>query len=358
MKVIDLFPDCTKDGCTDAKKGKSHKHILAKQQELLDSKERFIALVGGYGSAKTTQVCVLGHLLSMAIPGNRGIIVRRSLPKLHDSTQRIFLEVLQRSGEAFQTREMRDGWPGRIIYPNGSEVFFRETRDLGRFLGPEYGWFYIDEAQEEPEKTFRDLVGRLRLPVARHYLRGIITTNPPHSRHWIAKRWPEEGTRVEAVKLRDKEVRKISYRMIRSSTYDNPFLSSDYVAGILESNTPSEAKRIIEGYYGFQQDGKPVYTMFDFFRNVADPPTRMMTLYRVWDFGFHCPAVLWSQMFKCKFNSVHWNVLHEYIGTDIEAIPYGREVLDETKGAFKDIPPTLILEGGDTAGAQVSDKGL
>jgi len=36
----------------------------------------------------------LGHLLSVTVPGNRGVIIRRSYPKLHDSIQRIFLEVV------------------------------------------------------------------------------------------------------------------------------------------------------------------------------------------------------------------------------------------------------------------------
>lgn len=361
MLTSELFPpcraapECPVEGCTI--KRENHRHVLPKQQELLTSPEKFIALVGGYGSAKTLGASVLGHLLSISIPGNMGIVLRRSLPKLHDSTERIYLEVLQRSGVDFKAREMRDGWPGRIIYSNGSEVVFRETKDLGRFLGPEYGWFYIDEAQEEPEKTFNDLIGRLRLPRAAKYLKGIIGTNPPQRTHWIARKFPKPGVWSAQTKLKNGKVITSTYRMIQSSTYENPFLSDGYIAGILENNTEAEARRIIEGYYGFVQEGTAVYTKFNPIVNVGEPKTYKMTLYRVWDFGFHQPAVLYSQIFRCAKGGVHMNVLHETEHANLEAESLAEIVIPETSLMFPDLPKHLVMDGGDAAGAQVSDKG-
>jgi hypothetical protein len=361
MKIEDLFPpcepapNCPVKGCTNKKP--KHRHVLPQQKEFLDSREKFVALIGGYGSAKTLAVSVLGHLLSVAVPGNMGIVLRRSLPKLHDSTERIFLEVLQRSGVSYKAREMRDGWPGRIIYSNGSEVVFRETKDLGRFLGPEYGWFEIDEAQEEPEKTFNDLVGRLRLPRAAKYLRGIIATNPPSRNHWIAKKFPKPGAWSTQTRLKNGNIVTSTYRMIQSSTYDNPFLSDGYIADILANNSESEARRIIEGFYGFVQDGPPVYPVFNPIKHVGEPKTYKMTLYRVWDFGFHQPAVLYGQIFRCSKNGVHANVLHETEESNIEAEALADVVIPETKQMFPELPPQLIMDGGDAAGAQVSDKG-
>lgn len=355
--VASLFPLCTPSIFPECKQKGNHNHILPQQQELLDSTERFIACVGGYGSAKTLAICVMAHLLSVSIPGNMGIVVRRSLPKLHDSTERIFLEVIERSGEQVHYREMRDGWPHRIIYANGSEVYFRETKDLGRFLGPEYGWFYIDEAQEEPEKTFKDLIGRLRLPRASKYLRGFIATNPPSNQHWIAKVWPKPGSWKDTISIRGGQKITTSWRMIRSSTYDNPFLRPDYVASLLQQNSPDEAKRIIEGHYGFVREGDPVYPTFDFFKHVGDPPTRYMTLYRVWDFGFECPACSWSQIFRCKKQNLHMITLQELMGSNLESEAFATQVIKTTKDSFPDIPISLIIDGGDAAGAQVNEHG-
>lgn len=352
--VSDLFPPCSDSMCPQA--GSIHKHILPLQQEFLDSTEKFIALIGGYGSGKTLPICIMGHLLSVSIPGNRGIVLRRSLPKLHDSTERIYLEVLKRSGVSYVQRENRDGWPHRLIYANGSEVVFRETTDLGRFLGPEYGWFYIDEAQEEPEKTFKDLVGRLRLPRASKYLRGMIATNPPSSQHWIAQTWPKVGTTKKTVVVRGKPITS-TFRMIRSSTVDNPHLDAQYIAGLMTTHTAAEVKRIIQGNYGFSADGRPVYPKFDELKHLADPPCYPMTIFRTWDFGYRMPAVTWSQIYKCKESSWHMNVLYELESPSIETENLADQVLDITSKVFPEPARHMIIDGGDTAGAQVNEKG-
>lgn len=355
MRVIDLFPYCSNSECPDNKKGK-HKHVLPRQQEILDSQEKFVAAVGGYGSGKTLAICITAHLLCVSIPGNRGIVLRRSLPKLHDSTERIYLEVLRRSGVAFKARENRDGWPHRIIYGNGSEVTFRETKDLGRFLGPEYGWFYIDEAQEEPEKTFKDLVGRLRLPRAAQHLRGFIATNPPNNRHWIARYWPRPGAYKRTMVVRDKPVVE-TWRMIRSSTVENPHLDPSYVAGLIATHTPQEVQRIIHGQYGFTSEGEPVYKLFDETKHVADPKIFHMQTYRVWDFGYNQPAVLWSQIFRCKHQSLHLNVLWELEEAKLESEELAKKSIELTNRVFPPPLSNMIVDGGDTAGAQVNEKG-
>lgn len=369
MRVSDLFPPCTRESCPD--KGTVHKHVLQVQQQIIDSQARFFAAVGGYGSGKTLGACVLGNLLSFAIPGNMGIVLRKSLPKLHDSTERIYLQALERlqdeTGISVHFREMRDGFPHRIIYENGSEVLFRPTTDPGRFLGPEYGWFYLNEAQEEPEKMFKDLSGRLRLPLAAKYLKGIIDTNPPHQTHWIAKMFPREGTWEKEYVIDGKLIRT-TWEMRRSSTKMNPFLDPEYVAGLMATHDPNEVKKIIEGFYGFSYEGRPVFPQFRFERHVSDPEVKPMTLIRVWDFGFHNPACTWHQMFKCKEGNLHWTVLHEYVPHELTAEQFAlsvdpitgspRGVLEETRVMFGEkIPLSMILDGGDAAGAQVTDKG-
>jgi hypothetical protein len=364
VQLADLFPPCLKESCDrpdpiPTEDGR-HRHLLPTQRRLFESNAKYIALVGGYGSGKTLPACIKGHLLSISIPGNMGIVLRRSIPKLHDATERIYLEVVTRwadlTGTHVEYRESRDGWPHRLVYPNGSEVVFRETKDLGRFLGPEYGWFLLDEAQEEPEKTFKDLMGRLRLPRASEYLTGILCTNPPHKLHWIAKRFPREGawTTTELVEGKDVHTR---WEMIQSSTLGNPFLDPEYVAGLLGSHTADEIKRIVHGYYGVAYDGRPVLSQFDYTKHVASIPTRLMTLYRVWDFGYHHPATTWHQMFWCEKKKLHWVVLHEYGGRDIYAEQYAALVLAVTKQVFPEIPPQLVVDGGDFAGTQGTDAG-
>lgn len=116
---------------------KGKRVLLPHQRELIESPERYVAFVGGYGSGKTLAAAILGVLLSVQIPGNVGVIARRSYSKLHDSTLRMFLEVLERVDLGnVQYRDSFRGFPHRIIFPNDSEVWVKETKDIGRWLGP------------------------------------------------------------------------------------------------------------------------------------------------------------------------------------------------------------------------------
>lgn len=359
MKVQELFPPCRLDPCTlGGDVGKKHHHVLPKQQESLDAPERVVAQIGGYGSMKTISGMVLGHLLSTHVQGNLGIVVRRSLPKLRDSTQRIFLEVLDRSKVHVEFREMRDGWPGRIIYPEtGSEVVFRETKDLGRFLGPEYGWFAIDEAQEEPEQVFKDLLGRLRLPRAEKYLKAMIYTNPPRRGHWIQKMFPQEGSWVKAVDVAGKMV-KITFRMIRSRTSENPFLGAEYIAQLKLTHTSEELRGILSGEYRSDFDGKPVYKPpFNTAYHVGDFPVSKATVVRGWDFGYHHPVVVFSQMLRCRYQRPHWTILRELILEDLDYKELHNKVNEYGEAWFPDHNRYMYLDAGDHAGTQVSDRG-
>lgn len=357
MRVVDLFPLCQSETCP--LRGQ-HRHPLPHQLALIESSEKYVVLKGGYGSAKTLAACILGVLLSLNIAGNRGFVGRRTYSKLNDSTLKTFMEVLGRAQEQFglewKERENRDGFPHRIIFPNDSEVVFRETKDIGRFLGPEYGWFYIDEAAEEPESTFTGLMGRLRLPHAGQYLKGILTTNPPTEQHWIAKRFGLEDGVIEYVEPTTQI--KSTYRLISSSTRDNPHLPPGYLADLLVGLTPAEVKRVVEGNYGFSPEGPPVYPTFRHELHVNVPALAPAPLIRAWDFGFRHPAVTWHQLWTCRrANKPHWSILHETNVEKLEAEELAKVVVAETKLIFPDVSPSLLLDCGDTAGAAVSDKG-
>lgn len=354
--VVSLFPKCQLDACDRA--GTSHAHVLPTQQALLDSPERVVALIGGYGSSKTLGAMVLGHLLSSHVQGNMGIVVRRSLPKLRDSTQRIFLEVLDRSKADVEFREVRDGWPGRIIYRDtGSEVTFRETKDLGRFLGPEYGWFVVDEAQEEPELTFKNLMGRLRLPRAAKYLKAVLASNPPKRGHWLQQMFPSEGSWAKQIEVNGKPI-TITFRMIRSRTADNPFLDPEYIAQLKMTHTPEELRRVLSGEYGVDHEGKPVYRPpFNPAWHVGSFPVLNATVARSWDFGYHHPVVTFHQMIRCEKHRPHWRILRELLPEDLEAKPLAAMVLERGQLWFPNHSRYMYVDAGDAAGAAVSDKG-
>lgn len=346
-RLEDLFP-LGEDGA---------RAILPHQRELIESTERYVYLQGGFGSGKSLAAAVLTVLLAAQVPGTVIPVCRRSYQKLHDSTLRILLEVLERGRfGAVKYQENFKGFPHRIVLPNASEIWARETKDLGRWLGPEIGAFWVDEAQEEPEKTFTGLVSRLRLPQARAFHRGILTSNPPPTTHWLA------GTFGLVPGVTDKvgeQGRVTQYRLIRASTRQNPHLGQDYVDNLIATHGAAAARRIVDGDYGFEPVGTPVYAnAFDHGTHVGEPQAKwVLPLTRAWDFGYRHPAVTWHQSYACPTGTLHWLILDETDVKEIEAEPLADKVLAQTKARFPQTAPELVVDVGDHAGAQVSDKG-
>ena len=353
MKVLDLFPLCQSPECPLAGK---HKHPLPHQTEIIEAGEKYVASVGGYGSAKTLPTAALGILLSLTIPGNIGFVGRRSYVKIHDSPLPTYMQLLERAKVEWKGRENRDGFPHRIILPNDSEILFRETKDIGRWLGPEYGWFHLEEAQQEPEDTFTGLMGRLRLPHAGKYLKGLLTTNPPNRQHWIVKWFGEEpGVRTTSVELFGKKV-ETSFRLIKSSTKANPHLPPGYLADLM-GLPEADVKRVVDGDFGFTPEGPPVYEPFRREKHVGAPGLHPSPLIRGWDFGYRHPAVTWHQCWRCKVGLLHWMIHHEMDAKQTEAEALGDLVLAETRLRFPGVSASMVIDCGDAAGAAVSDKG-
>lgn len=361
MRIEDLLPWCSNPKCGDGPAAAGpHKHLLPAQREVLESDAKYIATVGGYGSGKSLGVGMLEYVLLSQVPGNRGIVIRRTYPKLHDTEQRMFFEILERSGADWKGYEKRDGWYHRIVLPNLSELFFRESKDLGRFLGPEYGFFHIGEGIEEPEATFTALQGRLRLPAARRYLKGIVSTNPPSRRHWVSRIFgPEPGIIV----AKDEEGITTKYHRIWSPTRENPNLPASYIADLKRSLPPSEVQRVLEGKTTFQFEGKGVYSKkFQWHRHVVpalEPKKNsdgtIWPMHRSWDFGFHCPAVGWHQFYKCYHGKTHWMILRE---TDCRDL-YDEDLCAIVKSVSRDEFPKCLgwTDIGDAAGAKPSTGG-
>lgn len=335
MLVQDLFPLCQAHSCPQ--RGQ-HKHILQSQLDLVHAPEKYVLSVGGYQSGKTLAACIACILLMMSVPGIRGFVGRRTYDKLADSTLRVFLEVLERGAEVDEalrgTRYLEKfrHFPHRLVLPNDSEVIFRETKDVGRHLGPQYGFIYLDEVQEEPEFTFTKLKGRLSQPLAADYLKFICTTNPSNKNHWMY-RW--FGLRPGRLELDG-----IGYRHIRSTPRDNPHLPAEYVRDLMTLD-PAEIRRVVEGMPGFVVDGPAVYP-FRHEQHVGVPELLPVGLLRQWDFGYRHPACTWAQFYRCKRRTVHYHVLDELDAENVEAEQFAKMVLARTRQQFPNVPPGML----------------
>ena len=82
------FPTCTDPACG---RRRPHADVLPHQREILESTEKYLAVVGGYGAGKTLPAAVLGVLLSQKVNGNVGLVARLELFSPFDAMDRIIV---------------------------------------------------------------------------------------------------------------------------------------------------------------------------------------------------------------------------------------------------------------------------
>lgn len=354
-KTSDLFPICQDEDCPDYGKGR---HPNELQQAILGSKAKVSYDQGGVGSGKTLGAVIKHLLLMVTVPGNLGLVVRESLPKLHDTTQRIYQEVLQRyeevSGAEVRRLDNRNDFSHHLKFPNGSEVFFRPSDKVA--LGPEYGAILIDEAQEEPRRTFERLLERLRRPAAGRYLWLGLLSNPPKKGTWLHEIFGEEPRQFYVGEGKKSSL----YEMRRSSSRHNRNLPPGYVDDLIALHGEAKALQILDGYYGFTADGKAVYAPpFLHERHVGQASLiTEQPLVRSWDFGFRHPACTWHQMYKCRHKTVHWQILAEVVDKmELEAEEFAKHVTEHHTRQFPSWHRSLVADCGDRAGDKRSDTG-
>jgi Terminase large subunit, T4likevirus-type, N-terminal len=355
---LDLLPYCYRLPCPAAPDATGrHKHLLPAQRELLTATERYVASIGGYGSGKTSAAALLVHLLMVTIPGNRAFIGRLTYPNLHESAHRIYMEILERSGVEWDGRERMSHRYHWIVYPNGSEVFLRQTADPGRSLGPEYGVIWLDEAIEMPRTLFTAFTGRLRLGLAGRHRRFIVTSNPGPPNHWLTEIF---GAAPGIREMHDPET-GVSFqaRRIGSASDDNPALPEDYVAALRATHSSSEIERILKGKTTFISEGRSVFCPpFGHSKHVGEPKPitnsdgLLPGMTRGWDFGFHHPVVQWSQLQRCREGQLHWFMLDEYCPSHVDAEDLARTVVSRSKERFAQVASWVDI--GDAAGAQLN----
>lgn len=179
---------------------------------------------GAKRGGKSVALCQKIIALSMAFPGNRGILVRQNLPDLKDSTLVTFFNVCPR--EIIARHHLTDKI---ITFTNGSWFSYRgvgDPDDLEKVKGIDIGWLAVDEPSEIDLSTYLMLLAQLnwRLPDGRRpaYM-AFSACNPEPG--WVKERFID-------VQAPDRE-------FIPSSVYDNPGLPPGFIQYLLD-NFPEE----------------------------------------------------------------------------------------------------------------------
>lgn len=303
------------------------------QRKFHESNAKYRCFLGAVRGGKTKAGVWEGIDLSMQYPGNRGLIARKTYRELKDTTQRSFFEECpprlirnyQRSQEL-------------VELVDGSEIIFRSLDTMEKIKSLELGWWYLDEATETEHDVFKMLQSRLSLRTVPVH-RGFITTNPPNIDHWIHREFVEN--------------KSPDFELIRSNTYDNrENLPPGYIEGLEKTYDPNWIRKYLMGEFGYDLKGKAVfygYRQEVHQAKLALSPSRPVV--RGWDFGFHHPCVVFSQVDP----DGRWMIFKCVMGKDIYIQDFAPVILQLSNSWF---PNMEFKDFGDPAGSFRKDSDL
>lgn len=309
------------------------------QRDFMLSTADQVMLSGSFGAGKSRIGCEKGFYLNLRYPGNRGLIVRKSLKDVKTSTvnQTLLPEVIPKShipdrvtvgGEQLKGHTKRENiirhYTGKTD-PNGdpvlSEIYYygveggRSARDddLPEKIGSTaFGWIFVDEGTELRRGEWNQLYGRLRYRGKRQAgqmysvpIRQIFTaTNPDSPNHWMYEHFrPDDPDKGKG-------------EVFKMNLFDNPYLPDEYVTNLEANLSGMYYERYVRGEWvgaegavyqeydpakhlcapeelpradEWQVHGVEEYSEGERSTYVTPPPD--WRIYRAIDFGFNNPFV-------------------------------------------------------------------
>lgn len=267
--------------------------LYGEQFDFVTAPEHYLAFVGGIGSGKTLSGNARGLAASQGYVGsahirtpNLGMITAPTYQMLRDATLRSFMEMAGNLVREFNKGE------NRATMRNGSEILFRSTDHPDRLRGPSISWWYGDEAALYLPKVWQIMIGRLR-QFGLHGWAWITTT--PKGRNWIWQKF------VQAARK--------GYRLFRVSTLMNPYLNSEFVAGLVDEFVGDFAAQELYGEF-IAFEGL-IYAEFDRNRHTTTArPEQFKQVVAGVDWGFSNPGVM--LVFGVDADDRMWGLHEEY----------------------------------------------
>lgn len=267
-------------------------------------------LQGGWRSGKTRVALAIIEECLEDYPGLRVLMSRRDFNDLRLSTTESWREVRAQELVLHEDKqEHREEWQ------NGSQVFFRELKDLHGLGGQEFGIILISEPHELEEGILQWARGRLSQ--AGMPLMLILEGNPPNKGHWLHTMVCGNDTTPP-----DPDV-----TFLEVSTDENWANLPEPYRRSIETAPLSWQKKYRLGQWGFTPDGQPVYDVFKesiHVRPVSLIPDRPVI--RSWDSGARHPACLWAQ----TASTGQLIICYEWLGIEIGLSTFAPGVIQRT----------------------------
>lgn len=304
---------------------------------------------GGLGSGKSTACEHEQAWICLKTPGGKSAAVRFSMGRSHGTLIEDYQKLLRGMARWVSSRS-------RFEFDNGHHLYVYPADAWDRFGSFDLVSFYIQEAQEVDYKIFDALNQRLRHPAGIQngipWYRGYIDARGVKTDHWLWEKFVKRAWDCDSAPSSRPSVPNPDFVYVKGRTHDNTQnLRQGYMDELLRDHKDDIAwqKMMIEGEFGFDIEGRPVYECYR-------PGVHDATIYedstlpilRGWDFGFNRPAVVWCQYTR----DGRLLVLRELCPTGISRDELVAQVSGLQKAEFPNRHPSQYRDFGDAAGDQ------
>lgn len=249
------------------------------------------ALYGGAKGGGKTDALVIEALDQVKNPRYRGIILRRTFPRLQEVIDRSYKYYLPLNAKFFKQEH-------RWIFPSGAVInlgHIQREEDKYNYQGHEFHFEGFDQLEEFTETQYLFLIAQNRTadPSLKCYVRS--TANPGNIGHTWVKRRFVEGREPGKIYWTEQET---SYCFIPAKVYDNPSLMDNdpnYIKR-LQMLPPDERRALLEGDWDIFAG-----QFFGMWRNAVHvrekPFNDEFRVFLSGDYGYEAPAcVYWWQV--------------------------------------------------------------
>jgi len=225
--------------------------VYPHQNNFVRSKEKYPALVAGYGSGKT-YAFVLKALAELGRnPGKIILLAEPVYPMVRDVLQPTLEEILREVGFDYTYRASEMKYVVRWKTGHGT-LLLRSAENWRRWAGLNLAGFGIDEASLlKDDGAWKMGLSRLR---DGYHLTGWTTTTP-EGFNWVWNEWANEV--------------KEGYELIQARSTDNKHLPQEFIDSLYENYDEKLIKAYINGEFVNLQFGQTYYS-FDRQKNTGE----------------------------------------------------------------------------------------
>ena len=202
-----------------------------------ESRKKHVVFAGGFGTGKTDALVIEALAQTLLIPGNLGLIGRKTIDSFRKSTLETLLRLAPQGSIIRHNKTEHE-----IEFINKSRIVYMQLdagRDaVERIKSMNLGWFAFDQLEEIDQDVYLAAQGRLR---RKQTNRCDFHTVNPAGHDWIWRTWVngeapdgefDEYGLVESVTWPEGVPGPTSAAEVAAHS-DNPYLPADYIRSLL-----------------------------------------------------------------------------------------------------------------------------